>query len=105
MSNLSSLLERSVQNFPDRTAVVLGATRLTYAQLDQQAALAAGWLRAQGIGPGDPVVLSLPNVPAFAVATALLLESRARLRRRMAEAGQTVPSWGEVWRSGRWRRL
>lgn len=44
-------------------------------------------------------------LPVQVIATALLLESRARLRRRMAEAGQTVPSWGEVWRSGRWRRL
>ena len=44
-------------------------------------------------------------LPVQVIATALLLESRARLRRRMAEAGQTVPSWSEIWRSGRWRHL
>ena len=36
MPNLSSLLEGSAQAHPDRTAVVLGDTRLTYAQVERR---------------------------------------------------------------------
>ena len=38
MLNLSVLLEDSARIFPDRDAVVLGDTRLTYAQVDAAAA-------------------------------------------------------------------
>ena len=34
MYNLSILLEDSARKYPDRDAVVLGASRLTYAQVD-----------------------------------------------------------------------
>ena len=40
---------------------------LTYAFLDAGVARAAGFLRAQGVGPGDRVGLQLPNVPYFPV--------------------------------------
>jgi long-chain acyl-CoA synthetase len=67
MSNLSSLLERSAQAHPDRTAVVLGDTRLTYAQVDAASSQVANLLVSRGIEPGDKVALSCPNLPYFPI--------------------------------------
>jgi long-chain acyl-CoA synthetase len=67
MLNLSILLEDSARTFPDRTAVVLGPQRLTYAQLDAAANQVANLLVARGIRPGDKVALSCPNLPYFPV--------------------------------------
>ncbi|MCF6376157.1 long-chain fatty acid--CoA ligase [Nocardioides KLBMP 9356] len=67
MSNLSSLLERSAQAYPDRTAVVLGGTRLTYAQVDAASNQVANLLVSRGIAPGDKVALSCPNLPYFPI--------------------------------------
>src|SRR6476661_2006689 len=65
MSNLSSLLEGSAEAHPDRTAVVLGGTRLTYAQVDAAANQVANLLVSRGIEPGDKVALACPNLPYF----------------------------------------
>ncbi|HEV2797317.1 MAG TPA: long-chain fatty acid--CoA ligase [Nocardioides sp.] len=67
MSNLSSLLERTAQAHPDRTAVVLGGTRLTYAQVDAASSQVANLLVSRGIEPGDKVALSCPNLPYFPI--------------------------------------
>jgi long-chain acyl-CoA synthetase len=67
MPNLSSLLERTAQAHPDRTAVVLGDTRLTYAQVDGAANQIANLLVSRGIEPGDKVALSCPNLPYFPI--------------------------------------
>src|SRR5690348_908830 len=67
MLNLAVLLEDSARTFPDRDAVVHGKTRLTYAELDAQASRVAGALAARGIGRGDRVALSCPNLPYFPV--------------------------------------
>ena len=66
MSNLASLLEGSAQAHPDRTALVLGDTRLTYAQVNAGANQVANLLVSRGIEPGDKVALSCPNLPYFA---------------------------------------
>jgi long-chain acyl-CoA synthetase len=65
MLNLAVLLEDSARNVPDRVAVACGPTRLTYAGLDAKASQVAGALAARGIGPGDRVALSCPNLPWF----------------------------------------
>jgi long-chain acyl-CoA synthetase len=67
MLNLAVLLEDSARTVPDRDAVAHGTTRLTYAQLDAAASQVAAGLAARGIGPGDNVALSCPNVPYFPV--------------------------------------
>jgi long-chain acyl-CoA synthetase len=67
MLNLSILLEDSARTHPERAAVVLGDQRLTYAQVDAAANQVANLLVARGIGPGDKVALSCPNLPAFPV--------------------------------------
>src|SRR5687768_1435835 len=67
MPNLSSLLEGSAQAHPDRTAVVLGDTRLTYAQVNGAANQVANLLVEHGIEPGDRVALTCPNLPYFTI--------------------------------------
>ena len=53
--NLADLFEVVVDAVPDRTAVVAGDTRLTYAALDERANRLANHLAAAGVGPGDHV--------------------------------------------------
>ncbi len=65
MTNLAALLEDSTQKFPDREAIVFGDTRLTYAQVDAVANQVANLLASRGIGSGDKVALSCPNLPYF----------------------------------------
>ncbi len=65
--NLASLLENSATNYPDRTAVVLGDTRLSYAEVDSFANMVANLLVSRGIQPGDKVALTCPNLPYFSV--------------------------------------
>ncbi len=67
MINLSVLLEDSARHHPDRTAVVLGATRLSYAQVEAGANQVANMLVDRGIQPGDKVALSCPNLPFFPI--------------------------------------
>jgi long-chain acyl-CoA synthetase len=63
--NLASVLEHSARLRRDRPALVCGPTRLSYGQLDAMASQVAGGLRGLGIGPGDHVALSCPNVTWF----------------------------------------
>ncbi|GAA1577682.1 long-chain fatty acid--CoA ligase [Dactylosporangium maewongense] len=63
--NLADVLAESAQRFPDRTAVIGGAVRLTYRQLWDDARRWAGLLRGLGVRPGDRVGVLLPNVPDF----------------------------------------
>ena len=67
MANLSSLLESSAQQYPDRTAIVFGDTELTYPQVNGAANQVANLLVARGIQPGDKVALSCPNLPYFTI--------------------------------------
>ncbi len=67
MLNLSVLLEDSANRYPDRDALVLGATRMTYSQVNASANQVANLLVERGIGPGDKVALSCPNLPHFPV--------------------------------------
>ncbi|WP_017934404.1 long-chain-fatty-acid--CoA ligase [Nocardioides sp. Iso805N] len=65
--NLSDLLERGAADHPERDAIVIGETRLTYAQVDGLANQVANTLQARGIGPGDKVALTSPNTPYFTI--------------------------------------
>ncbi len=67
MYNLSTLLEDSATRYSDRDAVVLGDTRLTYAQVNGAANQVANLLVSRGIEPGDKVALSCPNLPYFTI--------------------------------------
>ena len=58
-----SFLERSAMVYPDKTAVVHGERRFTYAELYARCRRFAGALAGRGIGVGDTVSLMAPNVP------------------------------------------
>lgn len=59
---LPELLRDAATHAPDSDALVAGATRWTYAQLDEQADLAADVLAGLGVATGDTVALLAPNV-------------------------------------------
>jgi long-chain acyl-CoA synthetase len=65
MLNLASMLEYSVNEHPDKTAVVLDETRLTFGQINAVANQVANGLIKAGIQKGDKVALSCPNLPYF----------------------------------------
>ncbi|GGL18638.1 2,3-dihydroxybenzoate-AMP ligase [Sphaerisporangium melleum] len=60
---LGELLARQARDRPGKTALVVGAHRWSYAELDARTTHLAGGLHAAGIGPGDRVVVQLPNLP------------------------------------------
>lgn len=67
MTNLASLIDYSARTYPERTAIVFGVQRLSYAQVDAAANQVANLLVARGIEAGDKVALSCPNLPYFTV--------------------------------------
>ena len=56
-------LERSAMVYPDKTAVVHGDRRFTYAALHARSRRLAGALAGRGVGVGDTVSVMAPNVP------------------------------------------
>jgi fatty-acyl-CoA synthase len=60
-----SFLPRAAEIFPDRTAVIHGARRFTYAELYERARRLASSLKNAGVRRGDVVSVMLPNVPAM----------------------------------------
>jgi long-chain acyl-CoA synthetase len=67
MLNLSVVLEDSARRYPTRDALVLGDTRISYAELDSRSNRVANLLVERGIEPGDTVAMSFPNVPEFPI--------------------------------------
>ena len=65
MLNISSILEDSAREVPQKDAIVFGETRLTYAQLNAGANQVANGLRAAGVKPGEKIAMSCPNLPFF----------------------------------------
>ncbi len=61
-------LQVTAQRFPQRTAYRFFGQPLTYAELHRQAETLAGWLQAQGVKPGDRVLLFMQNCPQYVVA-------------------------------------
>ena len=63
-----SHLRRAAQVFADRTAVIYGGHRVTYAQYHDRCTRLASALAGMGVAPGDVVATLLPNLPAQAEA-------------------------------------
>jgi long-chain acyl-CoA synthetase len=66
--SVASILAESARRYPDKEALVLGDTRLTYQQTWGMARRYAAVLHRDGVGPGSRVALLLPNIPQFAFA-------------------------------------
>ncbi|HEV3011324.1 MAG TPA: AMP-binding protein, partial [Burkholderiales bacterium] len=58
-------LPRAAEIYPERIAVVHGATRYTYAQFYERARRLAAALKKAGVHSGDVVSAMLPNIPAM----------------------------------------
>ncbi|MFE5934864.1 long-chain fatty acid--CoA ligase [Streptomyces sp. NPDC056470] len=65
--NLADILLRTAAEHGPRTAVELGGSALTYAELDRASGRAAALLTARGVNPGDRVAVMLPNSLDFPV--------------------------------------
>ena len=65
--SVADLLREAADASPERTALVCGSERISYAELAERAERLAGGLAARGFGPGDPIALALGNTPAFAI--------------------------------------
>ncbi len=63
-----SHLRRAAHVFADRTAVIYGTHRVTYAQYYERCTRLASGLAAMGVQPGDVVATLIPNLPAQAEA-------------------------------------
>ena len=63
-----AFLRRSAEVYPDKTAIVYGERRHTYAEFAAEATRIAHALRGSGVAPGDRVAYLLPNVPEMLVA-------------------------------------
>ncbi|MBN6039396.1 class I adenylate-forming enzyme family protein [Amycolatopsis sp. 195334CR] len=63
-----AILAGSARRFGDRPAFVHEGERITFRELGQAAAAFANGLLADGLSPGDPVALRMPNCLAYPVA-------------------------------------
>ncbi len=63
-----AFLGRSADVFGDKTAIVYGTRRHTYAEFAAEATRVARALQASGVRPGDRVAYLMPNVPEMLVA-------------------------------------
>jgi len=73
-----SFLTRAARIYPNRTAVIHGSQRYTYAQFLERARRLASALASAGVGKGDTVAIMAPNTP------------------QMLEAHYAVPMLGAV---------
>jgi long-chain acyl-CoA synthetase len=66
--NVSEILLQSAARLPDKTALVLDQARYSYGELDILSDRVAANLLADGLAPGAPVGLMLPNMAEFVFA-------------------------------------
>lgn len=67
MANLAAVLEQSAEMYADRTAIVSGEIRLTYAELNARANQVANLLASRGIGSGMKGYHRRPEATAEAI--------------------------------------
>ena len=82
-------LERTLRVFPERTAVVYGALRWSYAEFGRQIGIMGAALQRAGVGPGDRVAVLAPNTPwnlAAAFACPLIQAPLVTINTRLAAA-------------------
>ncbi len=65
---LHKFLEAARDWLPKRTATVFYGSKLTYRELDRRVNQFAHALHGLGVGPGDRVILVMPNVPQMIIA-------------------------------------
>ncbi len=63
--NLGLMLEETARRYPDKTAIILGDRRLSFAEVDEAANKVANALLRAGLRKGDRVVMLVSNIPEF----------------------------------------
>ncbi|KUI01808.1 long-chain fatty acid--CoA ligase [Mycobacterium sp. IS-3022] len=63
--SLATVLESTAEKFPDRVALIDGDLRLSYAEVNAAANRMANLLVTLGLGKGDTLALSCPNMHQF----------------------------------------
>jgi fatty-acyl-CoA synthase len=66
-SHLAALFAQAAREHPDREFLVFGSRRMTYAQVEREAAALADALARLGVQPGDRLAVDLPNWPEWVV--------------------------------------
>lgn len=61
-------LQIAARKFPQRTAIAYCGNQLAYGPLHTQARAMAAWLQAQGVQPGERILLMSQNCPQYVVA-------------------------------------
>ncbi len=74
---LHHAFEHSAARLPEKTALVAGTRRLSYAQVQAQVHGLSRALVEAGVAPGDRVLVMLENTPEFAVAVHAVLAAGA----------------------------
>ena len=77
MKLVQSFLEESAARTPDKTALICGEQRLSYAEIEAMANRLAQALVANGVGRGDRVLLFLPNSIELVVSIFATLKANA----------------------------
>ena len=67
MLNLSILLEESARRDPERPALTIGKTTISYKVFHEKVCQAANAFTKKGIGYGDKIALLCPNIPQFPI--------------------------------------
>lgn len=70
---LSHILDAQLAAQPEAEAIVCGARRFSYADLDRLSRNLAGRLAARGLGAGDTALVQLPNIAEFYITFFALL--------------------------------
>lgn len=75
---LATLTRASAERHPDRTALVHHKSRISYAELQRRIERLASGLHAEGVSPGDRVLVQLPNIPEFVIVCLALFRIDAK---------------------------
>ena len=65
---MHQILDKTVQRFPDKTALIFFDKKITYAQFNELVNQFASALQKDGFKKGDRISLYLPNCPQFTIA-------------------------------------
>ncbi len=67
-TNILTYLDRAVEKYPQRPAIIFQNYTLSYAKLQEKAEAFAAALRLRGVQNGDRVAIMLPNIPQTMIA-------------------------------------
>lgn len=67
VADLKQMLEKAAEIFADRTAIICGERRASYAELDEASNRVANAFITMGVGKGDRIAMLMANSPEFVI--------------------------------------